>query len=486
MQKWEIKIENMSLGGYAPAWWKSSYPSYGNKNMAGAMRGIDMTDPAGMTQGPGMAALTNGTSTVVTTYIKSILDKAVTANLTYAIGGAKLYSLSATTVTNTSPFPHTIDKAVVTAEDGEDVAHFNGALYYSYNNNTDGDIGKYDLTSTFDDDWGSTVPATGATALQKGVPHQFAQSAEFLYTTNGQYVTKYDATNDIMTEQGLDLPIGSEAQSHVINNDRLFIAVNEPDLAGANKSKGSIYKWDRFSSSWDPDSIFGLGRVGALYNKDGVTFVFHQDITSTGGYHLGYIDGTQVKNVASYEGSLPQYYQVTEVEGFIVWYSSGAGLYAWGSGTSSLPTRLFSYLFHTYAFSVAAPFGTLLIASTEDAYRLAKASGYATTNCFWKSIMYDISTGIRNRGFINKVTINFDTLKTNARTDVTLTCDEGGSSWGGTTTGRISHTGDGAVTQKTFFPKKMAKDFRLEFDYTYGNSTNNVKIKSVIIDGHTL
>jgi len=56
----------------------------------------------------------------------------------------------------------------------------------------------------------------------------------------------------------------------------------------------------------------------------------------------------------------------------------------------------------------------------------------------------------------------------------------------GTTTGRISHTGDGAVTQKTFFPKKMAKDFRLEFDYTYGNSTNNVKIKSVIIDGHTL
>ena len=467
-------------------WWKNSYPTLGNKNMAGDMQNIDMTDPAGMTQGPGLAVLTNGTqAAAVTTLIKSILDKAVTADTTYATGGTELYKLSATAVTNAGDWPHTITGQ--TAIMGEDVAHFNSKLYYSYNYTGGGDIGRHDLSSTFNDDWGSTVPATGATALQAGVPHQFAQTAEFLYTTNKQYITKYDVTNDIMTEQGLDLPGNAEAQSHVINNNRLIISANEPDLAGSNKVKGSIYKWDRNSSSWDPDSIFGLGRVGALYIKDGITFVFHQDISSTGGYHLGYINGTQVKNIANFIGSLPGFNQVTEVEGFLVWESSGL-LYAWGSGSNTLDARLFQYMDGglTTVGGIAVPFGTLLAASNATtSYQLAKASGY-TVSSNWKSILYDVSAGIRNRGFINKLVVNFNTLAANSRVDVTLRCNLGDSTWGGTTTGRISHTGDGAVMQKTFYPKKMAKNFRLEFDYSNGNATNDIKITSALIGGHTL
>jgi len=486
MEKWQIKIDNISLGGFAPMWWKTNYPSYGNANMAGNMSNIDMTDPASITQGPALVALTNGTSTVVSTAIKGILDKAVTSDITYAIGGALLHQLSPTAVTNASPWPHTIDKGAVTGEAGEDVAHAGGALYYSYNYTGGGDIGKYDLTSTFVDDWGSTVPATGATALQAGVPHQFAQTAEFFYLTNGQYITKYDITNDIMTEQGLDFPSGSEAQSNVIAGDRLHVAVNEPDFSNTNRSKGAVYKWDRNKSSWDPDSVFGLGKVGALYVKDGTVFVFHQDVGSTDGYHLGYISGNQIKNVADYKGNtLPKFYQVTEVNGFITWYANG-NVYSWGSGSTSLPTRLFGYVYHASDLSLAVPFGTLLMASSNNSYRISKASGYGTTNCYWYSILYDISQGIRGKSFINKVIVNFEALAANARTDLTLKCDLGGSSWGGVTTGRISHTGDGAVIQKTFFPKKAASNFRAEFDYTYGNSTNPVKIKNLIVEGHTL
>ena len=491
MQKWNIKIDNLSLGGFAPAYWKNPYASFGNVNQAGDMSNVDMTDPSGITQGPGLVALTNGTqAAAVTTLIKSILDKAVTANLTYAVGGAKLYSLSATAVTNAGIFPHTIDKAAVTGEDGEDVAHFGGKLYYSYNYTGGGDIGRHDLATTFVDDWGSTIPATGATALAGGVPHQFAQTAEFLYVTNGRYITEYDLTNDIMTEQGLDLPTGSEAQSHVISDDRLYISVNLNDLSGNNKCEGIIYKWDRNADSWDPDSVFGLGRVGALYRKGGVVFVFHQDLTSTGGYHLGYVSGNQITNVASYKGSLPGFNQVTEIEGFLVWESSGL-LYAWGSGGLDMTVRVFQYADggHATVGGIASPFGTLLTASNvTTSYKLAKASGY-DVNCSFKTKNFNVSQntiGPKSTSLIDRITVNFDVLAANSRVDMLLNKDKSGVGWGGATTGRISHTGDGAICQKVFYPRTECKNFRLEFDWSNGNVINNVKINNIIVEGHSL
>ena len=90
------------------------------------MVNIDATNPAYITQGPGLSNLTNGTEAgAVTTLIKGMLDLAITSDLTYGVGGAILYSMSSTTVTSGATFPHTIDKAAVTGEDGEDVAYFN-------------------------------------------------------------------------------------------------------------------------------------------------------------------------------------------------------------------------------------------------------------------------------------------------------------------------------------------------------------------------
>src|SRR3990167_1282021 len=179
MAKFTINIDNISLGGFAPAWYKESYPSFGNKNTAGAMTNIDMTNPGFMTQGPGLSNLTNGTEAgALVTLPKGILDMAVTSNSTYATGGNKLYILNATTIRS----QRTIDKAAVTAEDGEDVAYYKGNLYYSYNHSGSlGDIGQYDLASAYDDDYMSTVP-TGANTLTGGVPHQMiAAGNDYLY-----------------------------------------------------------------------------------------------------------------------------------------------------------------------------------------------------------------------------------------------------------------------------------------------------------------
>ena len=132
-RRWNI-IVDAPFAGFAPGYFLDTYPVVGNKNMAGKMQNIDISSPVGMTQGPGLAALTNGTQAgAVTTLIKHILNTPSADSVTWGIGGSKLYKITPTTVTNDVTYPHTINKAVVTGEDGESTAKLGDYLYYFYN-----------------------------------------------------------------------------------------------------------------------------------------------------------------------------------------------------------------------------------------------------------------------------------------------------------------------------------------------------------------
>lgn len=477
---WEIVIDNFQ-GGFAPAWYKETYPSYGNKNQAGDMQNADITNAGYLSQGPGLANLTNGTqASALTTLPKGILDYAVTSNLTYAVGGNKLYSLSATTLTSGGTFPHTIDKAVVTAEDGEDVAYYQGNLYYSYNHSgSAGDIGKFDLSSTFTDAWASVVPS-GAAALTSN-PHQMIVGGnDVLYIANGIYVASYDGTTFLAT--ALDLPVGSVIQSIAWFSDRLWIAANRPNLTGSNKTSSSIYTWDGTATSWEYE-IKLMGSVGGLHVKNGVLFVFYQDITSTGGYKLAYVNGSQVSDLANYNGGLPAYYQISDYKDFIIWNSNGL-IFAWGSGDKNLNVKLFQLADGGYATvgGLSCPFGTPIVASFDGAtnYKIAQFSGYDVAS-FWKSLMFDV-TGERRRATVNTVRINFETLLSGSRVDWKLLSNAGKTIYSDT----ISFTKLGAVTT-AWYPMSgvLVENFRIEFDYTSGSTTNTVKIKNAKIYGST-
>ena len=41
-QAWEIKIDKISQGGFAPRYWDSEYPSFGNANMCARMKNLDL------------------------------------------------------------------------------------------------------------------------------------------------------------------------------------------------------------------------------------------------------------------------------------------------------------------------------------------------------------------------------------------------------------------------------------------------------------
>lgn len=480
MSKFVINIDNF-MGGFAPAWYnQGTYPNHGNKNQAAAMVNADLTSPNFLIQGPGLASLTNGTQAgAVTTLIKGATDLATSSAVAFGIGGNQLYKFSSTAVIDDATWPVTIDKAAVTGEDGEDVAYYKGALYYSYNHSgSAGDIGKYDLASTFDDDWWTaTISATALTSN----PHPFEVGGnDVLYVGNGQYVAQWDGTT--AQHQALDLPTSSVIQDIKWVNDRLWILANRPDTSGTNKNTSSLYVWDGTETSWELE-IKLMGTGGALHYRNGSLFVFYSDISSTGGFKLGYVSGNGIVDVANFTGALPEFYQVTDYLDFILWNANGS-LWAFGSGDKDLPVRLFQIADggYTNVGCVVTPFGTPIIASWDAGtnFRLAKFSGY-DVNSSWKSLMFDITGDSKNGGMIDCVRFNFDTLASGARVDWKL-LDSGGRT---IYSDIISHAKLGAVTSAYYPLKKGSENFRLEFDFANGSASVPLKIKSARIYGNS-
>jgi hypothetical protein len=474
-QKWEINIDSLT-GGFCPAFWTATYNSYGNKNQASDLQNVDLTSPSFLRQGPGLANLTNGTEAdAVSTLIKGLLKYAQASNVSFGIGGTKLYKLSSTTVTDDASFPRTVTNMT----DGQDVAYYGGKIYYSYNKASGGDMGQLTLPSTFDDDWLSSVP-TGQFSLQGDVPHPLlAAGNDFLYIGNKNYVSSYDGST--ATEQDLDLPSDCVIQDLAWASNRLWVATNRPDISGSNKNIASIYVWDGNSPSWD-DEIVVMGRIGALFVKNGTIFVFYEDISSTGGYKLGYVNGTAISDIAHFTGSLPAFYQVAEYKNFIIWVSSGE-IWAWGSAAKDTPVIIFQLADGGYSTvgGLACPFGTPIVASSQDtSYKLAKFSGY-DTDCHWYSLLFDTTMNAR-KSLIDRIMFNFNKLATGARVDYALKDNKGTS----LKTGTISFSGDGAVTSKIFYPKCEAENFRVELSWANGSATNPVDILNIKVAGHTL
>lgn len=477
---WSITIEQFQ--GFVPSYWTNTLPTVGNANQASAMTNVDLIDPNVLTQGPGLANLTNGTqAAAVTTLMKGMLRVHVTGlSAAAGVGGNKVYKFNATEVTSDANFPHTIDKATVTSEDGEDVAYYQGAVFYSYNHSGGaGDVGRWTGASTFDDDYMSTVP-TGATTLQGGVPHQMLVGGDDqLYIANGRYVARLNATT--FTDQALDLPTDEVVTSLAWNNNQLYIAAINPYVNSTTQIESSIYFWDTTSPSWSYQ-IKVYGYIGALYAKNGITYVWYKDATSSGVYKLGMVNGAAVRELASYTGGLPLYYQVGEDQNYLMWNAGGLVWY-WGASTSELPTRIFQRADAGYTTSggITNAYLTPMVATTDGGsnYRFAKFSGYDTA-CTWKSLLFNVSDG-KSKSFIDRITIFTEPLSTGAALDTTLTYDYAKATLA---LGQIAYS---ATVNRTKFivtkNKFPVENFRLDLSWANGSATNPVKVRKIVING---
>lgn len=135
---------------------------------------------------------------------------ATTPNIYYILGG--LAGTAPKTVKTQSPSTYTSSAAISahgghnfttlpsTGYWGEDIIAYKVAstfyIFYSWNDNADGDVGRMAMDgSGADDDFMSTVAASGA-VLTAAVPHKMVEGPDGkLYITNGRYVSSFDGSN---------------------------------------------------------------------------------------------------------------------------------------------------------------------------------------------------------------------------------------------------------------------------------------------------
>ena len=144
---------------------------------------------------------------------------------------------------------------------------------------------------------------------------------------------------------------------------------------------------------------------------------------------------------------------------------------------------MFKITSSTYATSgaLANPFGTLLLASNSGSnYDLAKETNYMTDSYYY-TLLFPTSVGGR-LNIMDYLEINFETLTTGQRVDLTLKDNKGTSLW----TDTISYSADGAVTKKIFNPRAEAENYQLQYSWANGQASSQIKIRSVVARGVTI
>jgi len=477
-EPWSISITDWA--GLCPSYFDNAYAFRGNKNQATLTTDVDLRDPNVLTQGPGLTALTGGTQAgeLGSELIIAITKHALSSNVAYACSNDKVFKITNTAVSNGN-FPKTI--AAGTANMATDLLIYQGKVLVLWNDTgVDGDIGLLTNDTTWDDDWGSTV-ATGAAQLQDAPHYGIVGGNDKAYITNGIYIASVNGTT--LDATALDFNTDSQTISVSWNWNRVIIAINRPNVAGANYNLSTIVRWNGTSSSWEGDPIEVGGEIGALYTKNGRTFVWWKDAITTGGYNFGYLTGPggTLETIRRYAGSLPNQAQVGDYDGNIGWISSNK-LVLWGAKDKDNPINFYRFMSGTYATigTWGAPFGTPLISSTASTnYNLAKASGYSTGARF-----NTMAFNMRMPGwkaYIQLVQVGFETLATGAKLDTTITYDQGASSKELT---QIAYSAtDTSTVRKIYNGGLHVDDFRVDFSWKNGSATNPFKIRTLLIKG---
>ena len=490
-RKWEIIIPNM-LGGYAPAWIRDTYPAIGNKNMAGDMKNVGLFNPASLVQGSGVAKLTNGDengamASNITGMTKIPYHDGSSIQYSYGIGKNTLYQLRTGIVINTGNFPRTLTTTNSEAiTDSFDAKWYKSKVYYTYNTDGNAYLGR-------DDGDGATYDDRIATLDNNDVDHPLCRGGnDILYIGDKNQVAAWDGS--ALTNPDLDLPDDFVITSKEWTDDRLWIVANKavtPALSGSTAygSYFSVFIYDGYSPSWDNEFKF-RGQAGGTFLLDGVLHIFYADPTSSD-KKLAKLIGGELIDVATFRASkIPNKNQIDLYQGFIVFsadYGTNPPLYAYGSPDPKIAPYLFQFAqgAHSGLGAIACPYTNIVISTASgSSYNVSQLSGYHVDSN-WKSILFNVNKGRQGRSMIDELIVPFEAMASGARVDITLRHNLGAANpW----TGTISHTLDGAsVIQKKFRPQQKAKNFRLEFDYTNGSTSNSVKIRfPIIIRGHTL
>lgn len=316
-------------------WLAGLMPNYSatNDNVTSGLKGyLDQVsvDPfrkvGGLNPGPNPSVATN--NSVITT---AIVNGVAYNDIAYLVGGALLHEFTPATnvVTNAGSFPHTISAhgghATVVSTD-ICRANFGGTeyIFYSWNDNTDGDIGRLTPASTFDDDFMSTVP-TAAAALSIN-PHPMNASRGELFIGNGSKISSYDGTT--FTDTRLNLQNGFVAQAIIATQNYLviFASKNTTSLS-SYRSESKAFFWDYASSTYTFDYPIDGNLVTAAFIYKGLPACFtagrsvlNNEAKSN---KIQIFTGNEFSTVVAFKETAPGIGGVEVVGDIIRWNSAG-------------------------------------------------------------------------------------------------------------------------------------------------------------------
>lgn len=464
--------------GYAPAAHVNSLTEIGNHGHASAMQNVNILVPDYITQGPALSDLTNGTQAgAVDELINFIMDTPV-SGATYGIGPTKLFRITSTTVTSGSAESATWPHTITGATDGESVIEFLGNLYYFFNKASGGDIGQFNHSGTFDDDWGSTVP-TGAAALQSA-RHPVAKKEDLMVFGNGRYLGTYNGTTTTLAPTKLDFGNDAEVVDVVWHSNLWWIAVNYSSTS-TDRARSEIYLYDGAAivATLSDETAVGLYRIGFLYVLNGTVWVTYEDLSDSSTYALGYINGRRLEEVATYTGGLPDFGQKTLYRKTIL-FVAGSLVWSVGARFPDLPIQVSQHADggHATVGAIAAPFGTPMVASTDGAsnQRVARFSGVDTA-CTWQSIIVPLSQG-GMVGHLESVEVLTNHLGASARVDLDIEWNQQQSSLAAVK--QVTTAGQRRHFFKLGFP---VEDFNIKLDWSNGHATNDARVRQVVVVG---
>lgn len=202
--------------------------------------------PGSLVSGPLGSNLTNASA--VTGALLGMTNNSTTG---YAVGGDLLHeiNISTNTITNSGSFPHQVSGATMY----DTVLYSIGTtqyLFYSYGTASNGNVGRFDLSSTFSDTWLSAGSHTGAATLDTTNPHYMVRSKKrnVLYIFDGRAVHQFDGqagANGTLTKNYFRVPTGYVITSCSLTENYMVI------YAYRSSTGGSFYAGSAVAMYWD-------------------------------------------------------------------------------------------------------------------------------------------------------------------------------------------------------------------------------------------
>ena len=473
-----------------------------------AVNPFNTSFPGYLCPGPEPTTITNTVTGVVSSKVDAVNNKG------YFVGGSnpgKITQLNLVTELATfgTEYPHNISNtahAGHSASAGEDCiiypvssTHY---LLYSWNDNTDGDVGRVGLSGalTFDDDFLSSASASGA-KLTGGVsmPHPMLEWGEsgFLYIADGRNLHQFDGqtgANGTFTANKFQLPYGWVITSLFDAND--FIGICAKYFMGTTWSWGNSYKgrttvffWDGVSSSYNKRISVEDPQIKASGNLNGEFYIFTLDANGKG--NIKRFDGNRfireelIETNVSTEttGHYPASYGSVIVHNnmFLIGTKDLGNLFMYGSPKEGISKALINLISFTATNTeISAPihglalyFGTYNSDSGNYGIRKASLTGTDSARIIYKSLYYELPQKAR----INYAKLYFRALTSGQGDDVFLDYDYGA---GNQQLGNISFAEDGGTTVKKLSGKNIeCNNFRIVIQKDEGAG---IKYGKIIID----